>query len=96
MTTRDRLRQAVMALPPTPCLPLGEWAGAVELLLPVVEQIAAERAAEAVASVRLIHASDGAGTPFCEECGHTWPCLTTRALDDARAAGLTDKDERKE
>lgn len=31
--------------------------------------------------VREIHTSDGAETPFCMECGHTYPCLTIRALD---------------
>lgn len=52
MTARDRLLQAVMALPLTPALPLGERHVAVELLLPVVEQISAERAAEELRAAR--------------------------------------------
>jgi hypothetical protein len=32
------------------------------------------------AAVFDLHTSDGAETPFCNECGHTYPCLTVRAV----------------
>lgn len=27
-----------------------------------------------------LHATDGADSPFCVECGHGWPCRTQRIL----------------
>ena len=59
----------------------------LDALLPVVERIADERAAEVDAWLRELHQSDNAETPFCVECGHTFPCLTIREWD-RRAASL--------
>lgn len=33
------------------------------------------------ARVRDLHVSDGAGAPFCNECGHGYPCATIRAYN---------------
>lgn len=35
-----------------------------------------------VERVRDLHNADGAVTPFCAECGFSWPCRTIRALSD--------------
>jgi hypothetical protein len=35
---------------------------------------------KAARAIREIHVSDGAESPFCNECGHTYPCLTVRTL----------------
>jgi hypothetical protein len=45
-----------------------------------VRVLAAERD-ELLKRVRDEHHSDNAQSPFCVECGHSWPCWTARAVN---------------
>lgn len=102
MTTRDRLADLFPHAHPSNGLVASCdghcWCGAVDRLdraVKVVEQIAAERAAE---ELRAIGRAGLAAEPGVAPVRIPVSYLFQRAdaLDPARAAGLTDKDERKE
>lgn len=40
-----------------------------------------ERTTEWLAWLTELHLSDGEPSPFCNECGHSWPCATMRLAD---------------
>jgi hypothetical protein len=54
-----------------------------DLIVSLTEDL--DEAREQIAAVRECHYSDGAESPFCEDCGYSWPCPTIRALDGSDA-----------
>lgn len=45
-----------------------------ELLADIVAQLNELRSIKT--AIRGLHTSDGTESPFCNECGHSWPCAT--------------------
>ena len=60
-----------------------------EAAAPHLAAAAAVKAGNVAQWLAELHLSDGEQSPFCTECGHSWPCATMRLADLLRQDGGT-------